>query len=89
MKLSQNCIIAYKMTNLQNTNRRRKIFLLSLFSLLIIRTSIWRPLGKNLADPRFAQEDFQFARNCHTPLNFRIDLLFGTFYQTDILELLL
>ena len=64
------------MTNLQNTIRRLKIFLLSLFSLLFIRTSIWRTNGKNLADSRFAQKDFQFARYCHTPLNLRIQLVF-------------
>ena len=76
MKFSQNCITAYKITNLQNTIRRLKIILLSFFFLLIIRTSIWRPYGKNLANPRFAQIDFQLARYCHTPLNVCFHLVF-------------
>ena len=89
VKFSQNCITAKKMTNLQNTIRRLKIILLSFFFLLIIRTSIWRPYGKNLADPRFAQKDFQFARYCHTPLNFRIHLAFWCLSLNRQLELLL
>ena len=89
VKFPQNCITAYKMINLQNTTRRMKIILLTCFFLLIMRTSIWRPFGKNLADTRFAQKDFQFARYCDTPLNLRIHLVFGAFHQTDILKLLL
>ena len=76
VKFSQNCITAWKMTKLQKTIRRLKIIILSLFFLLIITTSIWRPYGKNLANPRFAQKDFQFPRYCHTPLNLRIHLVF-------------
>ena len=64
------------MTNLQNTVRRPKKILLSLFFLLIIRTSIWRHFGKNLAKPRYDQKDDQFAKNCHTPLNLCIYVVF-------------
>ena len=64
------------MTNLQNTVRRLKKILLSLLFLLIIRTSIWRHYGKNLAKPRYDQKDDQFAKYCHTPLNLRIYLVF-------------
>ena len=64
------------MTNLQNTVGRLKTILLSLFFLLIIRTSIWRHYGKNLADPRYDQKDDQFAKYCHTPLNLRFHLFF-------------
>ena len=76
MKFSENCITAYKIINLQNTIRRQKLILLSFFFLLIIRTSIWRTYGKNIAHPRFAQKDFQFARYCYTPLNVCFHLLF-------------
>ena len=45
------------MTNLQNTVRRLKKILLSLLFLLIIRTSILRHYGKNVAKPRYDQKD--------------------------------
>ena len=64
------------MAILQNTVSRLIIIVLSLFFLLIIRASIWRPYGKNLADPRYDQKDDQFAKYCHTPLNLRFHLFF-------------
>ena len=64
------------MTNLQNTVRRLKKILLRLLFLVIIRTSIWRHYGKNLAKPRYDKKDDQFAKYCHTPLNLRIYLVF-------------
>ena len=64
------------MTNLQNTVRRPKKIILSLFFLLIIRTSIWRHFGKNLAKPRYDQKDDQFAKYCNTPLNLCIYVVF-------------
>ena len=67
MKLSLNPITAQKITNFQNTVRRLKIILLSLFFLLIIRASIWNPHGKNLADPRYDQKDDHIAKYCHKP----------------------
>ena len=51
MKFSLNPIAAQKMASLQKTVRRLIIILLRLFFLIIIRTSIWSPYGKNLADP--------------------------------------
>ena len=76
VKLSLNPIPAHKMTNLENTVRRPIIIVLSLFSLLIIRASIWRPYGKNLADPRQHQKDDQFAKYSHTSLSLRFHLVF-------------
>ena len=76
MKFSLNPITAQKITNFQNTVRRLKIILSSLFFLRMIRASIWRPYGKNLADARYDQKDFQFARYCHTPFKLRIHLVF-------------
>ena len=76
VKLSLNPTPAQKMTNLQNTVRHLIIIVLSLFSLLIIRASIWRPYGKNLADPRQHQKDDQFAKYSHTPRSFRFHLVF-------------
>ena len=67
MKFSLNPITAQKITNFQNTVRRLKIILLSLFFLLIIRASIWNPHGKNLADPRYDQKDDHIAKYCHKP----------------------
>ena len=49
------------MADLQNTVRHLKIILFSLFFLLIIRASIWRPYDKNLAKPCY----------CQTPLTLR------------------
>ena len=77
MKLLPNPITARKITNFQNTVRRLKIILPSLLFLLIIRASIRRPYGKNLADPRYDQKDDQFAKYCHTPLNLRFHLVFS------------
>ena len=68
MKLLLKPITARKITNFQNTVRRLKIILPSLLFLLIIRASIRRPYGKNLADPRYDQKDDQFAKYCHTLL---------------------
>ena len=79
MKLLLNPITARKITNFQNTVRRVKIILPSLLFLLIIRASIRRPYGKNLADPRYDQKDDQFAKYCHTPLNLRFHLVFWCF----------
>ena len=67
MKFSLKPITAQKITNFQNTVRRLKIILLSLFFLLIIRASIWNPHGKNLADPRYDQKDDHIAKYCHKP----------------------
>ena len=68
VKFSLNPIPAQKMTNLKKTVRRLIIIVLSLFFLLIIRASILRPYGKNLADPRYHQKDDQFAKYSHTLL---------------------
>ena len=76
MKLSLNPITARKITNFQNTVRRLKIILPSLFFLLIIRASIWSPYGKNLADPRYDQKDDRIVKYCHTPVNLRFHLVF-------------
>ena len=54
------------MADLQNTVRQLKIILFSLFCLLIIRASIWRPYDKNLAKPCY----------CQTPLTLRFHLVF-------------
>ena len=54
---------------MENTVRRLKIILLSLFFLLLIRTSIWSPSGNNV-------EESQFAKYCYTPLNIRIYVVF-------------
>ena len=54
------------MADLQNTVRHLKIILFSLFFLLIIRASIWRPYDKNLAKPCY----------CQTPLTLRFHLVF-------------
>ena len=54
------------MTNLKKAVRRLIIIVLSLFFLLIIRASIWRPYGKNFAVSRYHQKDDQFAKYCHT-----------------------
>ena len=64
------------MTNLQRTVRRLIIIVLSLVFLLIIRASIWRPYGKNLADPRYDQNDGQFAKYCQTLRNPRFQEVF-------------
>ena len=82
------------MTNLQNTVRRPKKILLSLFFLLIIRTSIWRHFGKNLAKARYDQKDDQFAKYCHTPINLCIYVVFwcllsNRHFQTLTLKFLL
>ena len=78
------------MTNLQNSVRRLKIILASLLFLLIIRASIRRPYGKNLADPRYDQKDDQFCRVLsHGSKSSYSPSLFSAFHQTDILELLL
>ena len=76
MRLSLNPITAQKITNFQNTVRRLKIILLSLFFLLIIRASIWSLYGKNFADPRCDQKDDDIAKYCHTPRDLRIHLVF-------------
>ena len=76
MRLSLNPITAQKITNFQNTVRRLKIILLSLFFLLIIRASIWSPYGKNFADARCDQKDDHIAKYCHTPRDLRIHLVF-------------
>ena len=76
VRFSLNPIPSQKMTNLQNTVRHLIIIVLSLFSLLIIRASIWRPYGKNLADPRQHQKFDQFAKYSHTPLSLRFHLVF-------------
>ena len=76
VKFSLNPITAQKITNFQNTVRRLKIILLSLFFLLIIRASIWSPYGKNLADPRYDQKDDHIAKYCHKPRHLRIHLVF-------------
>ena len=52
VKFLLNPITAQKMANLQKTVRRLIIIFLSLFFLLIIRTSIWSPYGRNLAESR-------------------------------------
>ena len=54
------------MADLQNTVRHLKIILFSLFFLLIIGASIWRPYDKNLAKPCY----------CQTPLTLRFHLVF-------------
>ena len=54
------------MADLQNTVRHLKIILFSLFFLLIIRASIWRPYDKNLTKPCY----------CQTPLTLRFHLVF-------------
>ena len=54
------------MADLQNTVRHLKIILFSLFFLLIIRASIWRPYDKKLAKPCY----------CQTPLTLRFHLVF-------------
>ena len=77
------------MTNLQNSVRRLKIILASLLFLLIIRASIWRPYGKNLADPRYDQKDDQLQSTVKNLSIFVCTKFFGAFPQTDILELLL
>ena len=77
------------MTNLQNSVRRLKIILASLLFLLIIRASIWRPYGKNLADPRYDQKDDQLQSTVKNLSIFVFTKFFGAFPQTDILELLL
>ena len=41
-----------------------------------MRPSIWSRYGKNLGDPRYDQEDDQFAKYSHTPLNLRSHLVF-------------
>ena len=66
VKFSLNPIPAQKMTNLKKTVRRLIIIVLSLFSLLIIKASIWRPYSKNFANSRYHQKDDQFAKYCHT-----------------------
>ena len=76
MKFSLNLITKQKISNLQNTVRRLIIIFLSLFSLLIMRASIWIPYGKNLAESRYDQKDDQFGMYCHTPLNLRFLLVF-------------
>ena len=76
MKFSLNPITAQKIANFQNTVRRLKIILLSLFFWLIIRASIWSPHGKNLADPRYEQKDDHIAKYCYKPRHLRIDLVF-------------
>ena len=58
--------MAKKMADLQNTVRHLKIILFSLFFLLIIRASIWRPYDKKLAKPCY----------CQTPLTLRFHLVF-------------
>ena len=75
MKLSLKPITAHKKASLQDTVRRLIIILLSFFFFLIIRASIWSPYGKNLPDPRYDQQDDQYARYWHTPFNPRIHLV--------------
>ena len=76
MKFSLNPITAQKITNFQNTVRRLTIIFLSLFFSLVMRASIWSTYGKNLANPRYDQEDDKFAKYSHTPLNVRFHLVF-------------
>ena len=92
VKFSLNPIPAQKMTNLKKTVRRLIIIVLSLFFLLIIRASIWRPYGKNLADPRYDQKDDQFAKYCHTLLRIHLViwcLLSNRHFQTITWKFLL
>ena len=76
MKFLLNPTTAHQTANLQNTVRRITIILLLLFFLLIIRASIWSPYDKNLAEPRYDQNDDQFAKYCHTALNLRFHFIF-------------
>ena len=87
MKFLLNPITAQKITNFQNTVRRLKIILSSLFFLLITRASIWRPYGKSLADP--VRTKVMTNLQSTVTRSFVFTELFGAFYQTDILKLLL
>ena len=64
------------MGNLQNSVRGLITILLSLFFFLVIKSTIWSPYGKNLAEPGYDQKENKFAKYWHTPLNLRFHLVY-------------
>ena len=75
------------MTNLKKTVKRLIIIVLSLFFLLIIRASIWRPYGKNLDESLIPVTTKKMTNLQSTVTRFFVFTeLFGAFYQTDILN---
>ena len=87
VNFSLNPIPAQKMTNWKKSVRRLIIIVLSLFFLLIIRASIWRPYGKNLAESLIPVTTKKMTNLQSTVTRFFVFTeLFGAFYQTDILN---